>query len=167
GPDFARALAIPTDEVGLVAGAYTARAAVAGLAASSLLDRFDRRSAMLVALVGLAIGTALGGLATGLWSLVGARVIAGAFGGPATSVCLSILTDAIPVERRGRAMGRVMGAFSVASVVGIPIGLELAEMGQWNTPFFTIAGLGLLAAVGAATQLPPMKAHLSGVDEQR
>lgn len=167
GPDFARALAIPTDELGLVAGAYTAAAAVAGLAVSSLLDRFDRRSAMLVTLLGLALGTALGGLATGLWSLVSARIIAGAFGGPATSVCLSILTDAVPVERRGRAMGRVMGAFSVASVVGIPIGLELAEMGQWNTPFFTIAGLGLLAALGAATQLPPMKAHLQSPEQKR
>ncbi len=162
GPDFARALSIPTDQLGLVAGAYTAAAAVAGLAVSSFLDRFDRRSAMMFTLFGLAVGTALGGLATGLWSLVLARVVAGAFGGPATSVCLSILTDAIPVERRGRAMGRVMGAFSVASVVGIPIGLELAEAGKWNTPFFTIAILGLLAVIGAATQLPPMTAHLVG-----
>jgi predicted MFS family arabinose efflux permease len=166
GPDFAKALGIPTDQLGLVAGAYTAAAAVAGLAVASLLDRFDRRSAMVLTLLGLAVGTALGGFATGLWSLVGARVIAGAFGGPATSVCLSILTDAVPVERRGRAMGRVMGAFSVASVIGIPIGLELARAGTWYTPFFTIAGLGLLAALGAATQLPPMKAHLEG-QEQR
>src|SRR5690606_22517956 len=144
----------------LITGAYTAAAAVAGLAVSSFLDRFDRRSAMVWTLLGLAIGTCLGGLATGLWSLVLARIVAGVFGGPATSVCLSILTDAIPVERRGRAMGRVMGAFSVASVVGIPVGLELASLGAWHTPFFTVAGLCVAAALASATQLPPMVGHL-------
>lgn len=160
GPDFALALGIPTNQLGLITGAYTAAAAVAGLAVSSFLDRFDRRSAMVWTLLGLAIGTCLGGLATGLWSLVLARIVAGVFGGPATSVCLSILTDAIPVERRGRAMGRVMGAFSVASVVGIPVGLELASLGAWHTPFFTVAGLCVAAALASATQLPPMVGHL-------
>lgn len=161
GPDFALALGIPTNQLGLVTGAYTAAAAVAGLAVSSFLDKFDRRSAMVWTLLGLAVGTCLGGLATGLWSLVLSRVVAGVFGGPATSVCLSILTDAIPVERRGRAMGKVMGAFSVASVVGIPVGLELASLGAWHTPFFTVAGLCLVAALASATQLPPMVGHLT------
>lgn len=162
GPDFAMALGIPTHQLGLITGAYTAAAAAAGLAVSSLLDRFDRRSAMVCTLGGLAIGTALAGIATGLWTLVFARLVAGAFGGPATSVCLSILTDAVPVERRGRAMGKVMGAFSVASVVGVPIGLKLATIGAWNTPFFTVAVLGLVAALASATQLPKMTGHLGG-----
>lgn len=160
GPDFAQALNIPTNQLGLVTGAYTAAAAVAGLSVSSILDRFDRRSALIVTLLGLALGTALGGISSGLWSLVLARVVAGAFGGPATSVCLSVLTDVVPVERRGRAMGKVMGAFSVASVLGVPLGLELASLGAWHTPFFTVAAMGLLAALAAATQLAPMKDHL-------
>lgn len=167
GPDFAQALGIPTDQLGLVAGAYTAAAAVAGLAVSSLLDRFDRRAALMFTLSGLAVGTALGGISTGLWSLVLTRLVAGAFGGPATSVCLSVLTDVVPVERRGRAMGRVMGAFSVASVVGVPIGLELARMGAWYTPFFTTAALGLVAVLATRSQLPVMTAHLASAAAQR
>lgn len=167
GPDFAKALNIPTHQLGLVTGAYTGAAALAGLAVSSFLDRFDRRSAMVVTLLGLAVGTALGGLSTGLWSLVFSRLVAGAFGGPATSVCLAILTDAVPAERRGSAMGKVMGAFSVASVIGIPIGLELATVGEWHTPFFTVAGMGVLAALAAAVQLPPMRRHIETRPEGR
>lgn len=166
GPDFARALAIPTHQLGLVAGSYTAAAAIAGLSVSSFLDRFDRRKALLVTMLGLALGTAAGGFATGLVSMAFARVLAGAFGGPATSIAMSILSDAIPAARRGRAMGKVMGAFSVASVVGVPAGLELARLG-WQVPFFVIATLGVLVALGVGLQMPPMRAHLLPVGQAR
>ncbi|KYF74345.1 hypothetical protein BE11_01010 [Sorangium cellulosum] len=41
-----------------------------------------------------------GGLATGPPSLLAARVLAGAFGGPATSIAFSIVADAIPPAPR-------------------------------------------------------------------
>jgi len=160
GPDFARALNIPTHQLGLVAGSYTAAAALAGLVAATFLDRFDRRRALVVAMLGLVLGTATGGAALGLGSMLLARVLAGAFGGPATSLSLSILSDAIPPERRGRAIGKVMGAFSIASVLGVPAGLELARIGGWQLPFFVIAALGALVTLAAGALLPPMRGHL-------
>jgi predicted MFS family arabinose efflux permease len=163
GPDFARALGIPAHQLGLVAGSYTAAAAIVGLLAASFLDRFDRRRALLVAMLGLVTGTLAGGFATGLGSMVFARVLAGTFGGPATSLAMSILSDAVPAERRGRAMGKVMGAFSLAAVVGVPAGLELARLGGWQLPFFVIAGLGFVVAFGVAAAMPPMRSHLGGV----
>ena len=160
GPDFAKALAIPESQLGLVGGAYTAAAAVAGLVGSLFLDRFDRRKALGVSLAGLMLGTLAGGFAVGLKTLLAARVLAGMFGGPATSMSISIISDLIPNERRGRALGTVMSAFSVASVVGVPMGLWLAEVLGWRAPFFAVASMGLLVAVGAVTLLPPMKKHL-------
>jgi predicted MFS family arabinose efflux permease len=160
GPDFARALGIPAHQLGLVAGSYTAAAAIVGLLAASFLDRFDRRRALLVAMLGLVTGTLAGGFATGLGSMVLARVLAGTFGGPATSLAMSILSDAVPPERRGRAVGKVMGAFSVAAVVGVPAGLELARLGGWQLPFFVISGLGVVVALAVAAAMPPMRGHL-------
>jgi predicted MFS family arabinose efflux permease len=161
GPDFARALDIPTAHLGIVGGAYTAAAAVSGVLGAMFLDRFDRRKALAVTLIGLVLGTLAGGFAWDLSSLIMARVIAGAFGGPATSIAQAIIADVVPIERRGRAMGAVMGAFSVASVLGIPIGLELARVGGWQLPFFAVAGLGLVIASLAITMMPPMTSHLA------
>lgn len=160
GPDFAAELGIPTAKLGLVGGAYTAAAAIAGLVGAVALDRFDRRKALGVALVGLMAGTVAGGLATGLGSMLAARVLAGAFGGPATSLGYAILTDVVPVERRGKALGAVMSSFSVASILGVPVALELARWGGWRTPFFAIAALGLVLAGGAIWLLPPVRGHL-------
>jgi predicted MFS family arabinose efflux permease len=167
GPDFARALSIPTHQLGLVAGSYTVAAAIVGLLAAPFLDRFDRRKALLWSMLGLVAGTAAGGVASGLGSMMLARVVAGAFGGPATSVALSILSDAVPPERRGSAMGKMMGAFSIASVVGVPAGLELARLGGWQLPFFVIAGLGVAVALGVAALMPPMRGHLRSAASAR
>ena len=160
GPDFASGLGIPLSNVGLIGGGYTAAASVAGVVGSYFLDRFDRRKALAVCMLGLVVGTAAGGLATGLYSLMAARVLAGVFGGPATSLSLAIIADVVPVERRGRAMGAVMGAFAVASVVGVPIALELARLGGWRLPFFLVAGVGLLLVASAIFFLPPIRGHL-------
>lgn len=160
GPDFAKALGVPQSSLGFVGGAYTAAACVSGLLGSLFLDRFDRRKALAVSMLGLVIGTAAGGFATGLVTLLIARVIAGAFGGPATSLAFSIIADRIPQSLRGRAMGTVMGAFSFASVVGVPTGLWLAERFSWRAPFLGVAGVGLVVCAAAIFALPPLKGHL-------
>jgi predicted MFS family arabinose efflux permease len=165
GPDFAAALDIPTSHIGVLGGAYTLAAAVSGIVGSRFLDRFDRRTALGVAMLGLIVGTAAGGLSIGLWTLLAARLFAGAFGGPATSVALAIVGDAVPVDRRGRAIGIVMAAFSLASILGVPLGLEAARHFGWRAPFFGVAVLGLLLLLTAMRVMPSMRGHL-GTDSK-
>lgn len=160
GPQFAAELDIETSQLGIVISSYTLAAGVAGLVGAFLLDRFDRRDALAVTLTGLAFGTAGAAFARDLPSLVLARVVAGFFGGPATSLALAIVADVVPASRRGRAMGSVMMAFSLASVLGVPAGLSLASWGSWHTPFVVTGLLGLLAAFGARVFLPPLRDHL-------
>ncbi len=167
GPDFAAALGIPMSKLGLVAGSYTLAAAAAGVAGSAFLDRFDRRSALAVSMAGLVIATAAAGLASGLGTLLAARVAAGLFGGPATSLSFAIVADSVPPERRGRAMGVVMGAFSVAAVLGVPTGLWLARVGGWRLPFLGVAGLGVFVVGAALFLMQPMRGHLSRAADRR
>ena len=161
GPFFAGPLGIPASRIGFIGGSYTAAAAVSGIACSFFLDRFDRRKALGTAVAGLVAATALGGFSTGFASIVFARLLAGLFGGPATSLSLSIVADVIPAERRGKALGAVMGSFSLAAVLGVPAGLELARWGGWRLPFFSVAGLGLVLVPVAIALLPPLTRHLA------
>jgi predicted MFS family arabinose efflux permease len=161
GPDFAAGLGIPTSRLGIIGGSYTAAAAVAGLIGARFLDRFDRRRALALAMLGLVVGTAGGAFVQSFAGLVATRIVAGLFGGPATSIALAILADAVPAERRGRALGAVMGAFSAASVLGVPAGLELAHRGSWRTPFFAVAGLGLLVVLAVFSLMAPQRGHLA------
>ncbi|MBI1205910.1 MAG: MFS transporter [Azospirillum sp.] len=160
GPDFAAVLGIPAAHIGWIGGAYSLAACLSGLAGTFYLDRFDRRRAMAWALAGLVAATALGGLAVDLPTLIAARLAAGAFGGPAMALAVAVIADNVAPERRGQAMGMVMGSFSLSAVLGIPIGLELARLGGWSLPFFAVAGLGLAVALAVVLILPPQRRHL-------
>lgn len=160
GPRLAQALDFPSSHLPWMNGSYTATASLMGLLGALFLDRFDRRKAVGVAVLGLVIGTALCGFAGSFTTLLIARSVAGAFGGPATSLCFAIIADTIPSQVRGKAMGTVMGAFSVASVFGVPSGLWMAEHFGWRAPFFTVAALGAVVLVVSVFLLPPLRGHL-------
>ncbi|MCC7108835.1 MAG: MFS transporter, partial [Deltaproteobacteria bacterium] len=70
GPDFAVELGVDPNHLGVIGGAYTAAAAVGGVIGAFVLDRFDRRRALGLCMMILALGTAAGALAWDLPSMV-------------------------------------------------------------------------------------------------
>ncbi len=157
GQFFARDLHLVMSQMGYVSGAYAVSGSLAGLLGSLVLDRFDRRQALPLAIVGLAMGTAAGAWARSLETIVAARLLAGFFGGPATSLSFAIVADVIPEKRRGRAMSVVMTALSVAQVVGVPAGLAVARYWGWRASFLSVAALALALAMLAYRVLPSLR----------
>src|SRR5213078_2051390 len=145
---------------GWVVSAYTMAAGVAGLVASSLMDRFGRKAGFLGLFVGFLVGTLLCGLAPSYRTLLAARVVTGAFGGILGGMALAIIGDVFPEQRRGRATAALMSAFALASVAGVPFGLYLGTRFGWHAPFLLLAALGCpVLAIGART-LPPLRDHI-------
>ena len=160
GPQLMRTLVITPAQFGLIVSSYTFSAGVAGLLASSLIDRFDRKAAFLSLYVGFLLGTLLCGLAPSYATLLAARVVTGAFGGVLGGMAMAIIGDVFPEERRGAATGALMSAFALASVVGVPFGLYLGTRLGWHAPFLLLAGLGTAVLVVASKGLPTLREHL-------
>jgi MFS transporter, DHA1 family, inner membrane transport protein len=160
GPQLMRTLTINPTQFGLIVSAYTFSAAVSGLFGAFFLDKYDRKSALLFLYSGFIVGTFFCAVSNQFELLVAARIFTGAFGGLLGSLVLSIVGDAVPEQQRGKAIGIVMGAFSLASVVGIPIGLLFANQFSWNAPFYLVAGLSLIIAVFVFFYMESMTLHL-------
>ena len=139
---------------------YTIAAGLAGLLASSIMDRFGRKSAFLTLYTGFLLGTLFCGLSTRYYLLLLARVLTGAFGGILGGLALAIVADVFPEARRGRATGILMSAFAVASVVGVPTGIYLGGKLGWQAPFLVLAALGLPVLFAGLRVLPPLRDHL-------
>ena len=127
------------------------------MVASSTVDRLGRKSAFLGLFVGFLVGTLLCGLAPTYGFLLAARVVTGAFGGIMGGMAMAIVGDVFPEERRGRASGTLMSAFSMASVVGVPFGLFLGTRYGWHSPFLFLVALGLPILGFGIRTLPPLE----------
>jgi len=162
GPILMRELAIDAHAFGLLVSAYTFTAAFAGLFAAAFVDRFERKKLLLTMFALFALATLACGLAPNYATLLVARGIAGAFGGVLGSMVHTIVGDLIPFERRGRASGTIMSAFSISTVAGVPLSLFLANLFGWRFPFFFIAALAFGLLLLGLKQLPILRGHLPG-----
>ncbi|MCF0070042.1 MFS transporter [Dyadobacter sp. CY261] len=153
-------LSITTSQFGLVVSAYAFSAGASGLLTAGFADKFDRKKLLLFFYVGFLLGTLFCGIAPTYHLLLAARVFTGIFGGVIGSISFAIITDLFAIDVRGRVMGFVQMAFASSQVLGIPIGLFLANKFNWHAPFLMIVGLGLIVGVLIATKLKPINAHL-------
>jgi predicted MFS family arabinose efflux permease len=163
GPQLMRELRIGPAPFGLIVSSYTFAAGAAGLAASSIIDRFARRTTFMVLYTGFLLGTLLCGLAPNYQTLVGARIVTGAFGGILGGMALAIIGDVFPEHRRGRATGSLMTGFALASVAGVPLGLAMGTNYGWHIPFIALALGGIPVLVLTPVALPRLDAHVGKV----
>lgn len=162
GPDISRDLPISNADIGIICGSYTLAVGFSGLICAKFLDRFDRKKVAVITMLGLSLATLSAAFCWSLPTMIAARIMAGIFGGPAASIAFSMVCDAVPSQRRGKAMGIVMGTFSISAIAAIPFGLELAERGTWQTPFYATAILGFIVLWLIIQFTPVMKDHLKG-----
>lgn len=160
GPQYMRVFNITPAQFGLIVSSYALSAGIMGVAASFFLDRLDRRPALLALYLGFGLGTLFCAIAPTYHLLVTARIVAGAFGGVSGALILAIIGDVIPEMRRGAAMGMVMSAFSVASIVGVPLGLLLASHLNWHVPFYGLAGLSAIVWLLTMRAMPALRTHM-------
>ncbi|MBL7716704.1 MAG: MFS transporter [Bdellovibrionales bacterium] len=161
GPQFLRAFDITTKQFGWMISAYTYASALVGMLGAPFLDRFDRKKALLFLYSGFIVGTSICAIAPNHNVFILGRIAAGAFAGLMVATVFSIIGDLIPENRRGAATGTVMASFSVASVVGVPSGLWLAQQWGWHAPFFLLAGSAVLVWILVSWVLPPVRGHIS------
>ncbi len=165
GPQLIKTFGLTPAGFGAVVSAYTFSAGATSVLAALFLDRFNRKTTMLVTYFGFMVGTLLCGLAPNAHLLLFARIVTGGFGGVMVANVFAMISDVVPVKRRGAAMGTVMTSFSVASIAGIPLALFLANHFTWQMPFFALtAGSAVMWAMGFRA-LPSLKAppaHESG-----
>lgn len=153
-------LSINTKQFGLVVSAYAFSAGISGLLAAGFADKFDRKKLLLFFYVGFVAGTILCGIAPNYEFLLFARIVTGLFGGVISSISFAIITDLFSMQQRGRVMGFVQMSFAGSQVLGIPIGLYLANHFGWHSPFLMIVGLSVIVGIIIVLKMRPVKDHL-------
>lgn len=151
---------ISAQQFTVIVSSFAFSAGVSGFLSAFLIDRFDRKKALLFTYIGFTVGTLSVSFANSYEQLVLARILTGIFGGVISALVLSIVSDLYQFKERGRAMGIVSAAFAAASVLGVPLGLFLASKLFWHAPFIMLGSLGVVLSVVAILVFPSMTDHL-------
>jgi DHA1 family inner membrane transport protein len=152
---------LTTSQFAVIVSSYSLAAFVSSFGAIFFADKFDRKKLLLFAYAGFLIGTFGCVFATDYLTMIMARIVTGIFGGLIGAQVLSIIGDIVPYERRGQAMGMLMGGFALASVVGVPFGLFLANSYDWYFPFIVVAVVGSFLLPFLLRYVPNVNEHLS------
>ncbi|WP_406483509.1 MFS transporter [Streptomyces platensis] len=137
---------------------FTLAYALAAPLVAGLLSGVRPRALILAALAVFTLGNAATALAPSLGTLLLARAVAGAGAGVYSALSTAAAAAMVAPERRGRALALVMGGMSAGTVLGVPLGLLLAEHAGWRTTMWLLTGLGAGALAGLAALLPPVPA---------
>lgn len=160
GPKLVRAFALTPNQFSYVISSYAFAAAIMGLISSFFVDNYDRKKVLVFFYAGFLIANVFCALSINYFMLIFSRILAGGFGGVLAGLTFSIIGDVVPELRRGKATGIVMSAFGTASVVGIPLGLYLADHFDWHSPFWLISVLSLLVIIVTVIKMPPITGHI-------
>ncbi|HWV75451.1 MAG TPA: MFS transporter [Pseudosphingobacterium sp.] len=160
GDMLMKSLSLSPSSFGAAVSGYAISAGISGLLTAGFADMFDRKKMLQFFYCGFIVGTIFCALSESYEMLLAARIITGLFGGVLGSISMSIITDIFPIQKRGQVMSYVQMSFGSSQVLGVPIGIYIATLWQWEAPFWMVAGLSILIAIAISLYLKPINSHL-------
>jgi EmrB/QacA subfamily drug resistance transporter len=146
-----------TEDMQWISTAYSLTEGVVVPVSAWVGARFGLKRVYIWSLVLFTVGSALCGMAGGLGSLIGFRVLQAIPGGIIPVTCLTILYRIVPKEKIGAAMGVYGVGVAVAPALGPALGGYLVEHFSWRTIFFInlpVGILGTIAGIFVLTNFP-------------
>ena len=124
--------------------AYTLTFAVLLLSAAALGERFGRRRIFVLGIAVFTVASAVAALAPSITVLIMARAIQGAGGAMIMPLSLTLLSAAVPPQRRNAALG-IWGAIGGAAVaIGPLVGGAITSGWSWQYIFWLNVPIGLV-----------------------
>ena len=124
--------------------AYTLTFAVLLLTGAALGDRFGRRRMFVLGIGIFTAASAAAALAPNVEFLIGARALQGMGGAIVTPLTLTLLSAAVPAEKRGLALGAWGGMGGLAVALGPLVGGAVVEGLSWQWIFWLNVPIGIV-----------------------
>ncbi|WP_427893202.1 Cmx/CmrA family chloramphenicol efflux MFS transporter [Kribbella sp. GL6] len=153
-PELATDLHVSIPQAGLLISAFAAGMLVGAPVLAVVTLTWSRRTALLVFLAIFAITHVAGALTTSYAVLLATRIVGAFVYAGFWSVAAVTVVALVPSNARARAMSVVTGGLTIATIIGLPLGTVLGQHLGWQSAFWTVAGLCVLAMAGVVTTVP-------------
>ncbi|MER5516896.1 MFS transporter [Streptomyces sp. NPDC002763] len=145
-------VSLPT--AGLLVTGYGVTVAVASLPLAHVTRAVPRRHVLTGLLAALVVSSAAAALAASYWQLLVARLLTALAQALFWAVLGPVAVGLFAPRVRGRVVGALSVAGSLALVLGVPAGTWLGRHSDWRTPMAALTVPGLVSLVTIAVLLP-------------
>ncbi|MEU6798938.1 MFS transporter [Nonomuraea wenchangensis] len=166
-------LRVSLSAVGLLITGYGVTVAVTSVPIAHAARAIPRRHVLTGLLAALVVSSLVAALATSYWQLLGARLLTALAQALFWAVMGPVAVGLFAPEVRGRVVGALSVAGSLALVLGVPAGTWLGQQSHWQVPIALLAALGFVSLVTIAVLLPTSRpeeepaAYATGPDVRR
>ena len=142
--DIARSYHVPLSTVGFLVTAFAGVYATSTPIITTLTSNWNRYKLLMLLMTVFFIGNTLTAIAPTLGWLLFARIITAAVAGTIISLINLLVSIITPMDKRPMVLAWVGAGFSIASVIGVPLGTTIATLLSWHDSFWIISGLTLI-----------------------
>lgn len=153
-PDIAAGLKVSEVTVGNLVSLFAFVYAPVTPLGSALSARFPRFATHLTLVGVFLIGNVLCAFASNYGVLVVARILIALVSGTLVAIAMTYAPDVTTEQYRTKFIAWVFSGFSIASVVGVPVGTWVANTFGWRWAFHMINVLTIMLIVGMVVALP-------------
>ncbi|WP_282940622.1 MFS transporter [Paenibacillus sp. RC67] len=153
-PAIARDLNISIALAGQLITIFSLAFAVGTPVVVAVTSLIKRKTVLISSLGVFIIGSLISFASSDYAFLISSRIILGLSAGVYTVVAFSSIAKLVPPEKTGSAIGMIALGISSAMVLGVPIGVMIAEWWSWQAIFAVLAVVSLLVLLGMARLLP-------------
>lgn len=142
--DIARSYHVPLSTVGFLVTAFAGVYAISTPIITTLTSNWNRYKLLMLLMTIFFIGNTLTAMAPTLGWLLFARIITATVAGTIISLINLLVSIITPMDKRPMVLAWVGAGFSIASVIGVPLGTTIATLLSWHDSFWIISGLTLI-----------------------
>jgi DHA1 family chloramphenicol resistance protein-like MFS transporter len=153
-PELSTDLHVSIPQTGLLISAFAVGMLVGAPVLAVLTLTWSRRTAGLVFLAIFALTHVVGALTSSYAVLLATRIVGAFVYSGFWSIAAVTVVALVPANSRARAMSIVTGGLTIATIVGLPLGTVLGQHFGWQSAFWTVAGMCVLAMAGVFATLP-------------
>lgn len=174
-PNMASELGVSIPMASWVVTAYALGIAIGGPIMTVMTSKLSRKSALIVLMGLFVIGNVMCAFAATYSSVITARVLTSLGQGAFFGVGAVMVASLVPEHRKASAIAAMFLGLTLATVAGVPLGTALGNWEGWRTPFWVIAGLGVVSLMGLIFMIPTrtddikpnFKTELSALKDRR
>lgn len=138
-PQIGAELGVSDAVLGTLVSAYALMVGVFAIIAGPISDKIGRRKILLLGTGTMTVALIMHSFVQGYFSFLGVRIFAGMAGGVLSGAAVAYVGDYFPYNRRGWATGWIMSGAAFGQIIGIPLGVVIADRLGILAPFSVFA----------------------------